>query len=416
MPWSVVETRSAVQNTAPTLTTDASVQADDVGVALLGVSSTSATIAEATGWTATTWTDTTQSTNQQAKTWYRKETAGSTAHAFDRGSAGRWAIAGIWIRGAASSPLGASNQVARSVAASHTTSSISCTAGSFLVAIFCTRVFPTSPTWSVSAASASDGWTEQIEDVGADGTTNMRVMIATREITSAGSYSCTADLTGSTEPALVAIVELLAPAGGGTPSGDASLAVTASFGTTSAADKPVASSLALTASVSASAVKAIPASASVAVVASVATTAVPSRIGAAALTITASVSTSATSAKPVDASLSITATVAATGAVGVLAALTITATVAASATPTRVGGASVSVVATLATSIVDSRTTTAGLALTVALVASATVGGAVPDIVGGSIGYGVVSVSVHAGNVATSPIGATTRGGVIHGV
>lgn len=234
-------------------------------------------------------------------------------------------------------------------------------------------------------------------------------------------------------------------AGGGSPSGDASLAVTASFGTTGTSDKPVASSLALTASVSVSAVKDVPVAASVAVVASVATTAVPSRIGATSLAITAGVSTSATSAKPVDASLSITATVATSAAVGILATLTVTATVATSATPTRVAStsraitatiattatlaqaaaASVSVAVAIATSIVDSRTTTAGLALTVALVASATVGGAAPDIVGGSIRDGTVAATVRASHiagavraadVATSPIGATTRGGVIHGV
>lgn len=233
------------------------------------------------------------------------------------------------------------------------------------------------------------------------------------------------------------IVIFLRPAaGGGAPSADASLAVTASFGTasivqdigaaalnvtvttsvgtTASVAKPVTAAVAVTASVSVSATKDIPTSASLAVVVSTATTAVPSRIGATSVAVTASLSTSAASAKPVDASVAITATLTTSAAVGTIAALAITATLATSATPTRVAGAAVDVVVTVATSAVDARTTMAALALTVALIASASVSGSEPDLVGGTISADYITAAVTGSEVAASiGFGARSAGVIV---
>lgn len=329
------------------------------------------------------------------------------------------------------------------------------------------RVFIIASDWNLAANMTAGASQTAIVSDGI-GAPDMRFYVGVQNATSsAGAVTMSTATPTTGNQNNYAVIAVRPAAGGGAPSGDAALAVTASFGTAAIVQdigasglavtatvavgtsatvaKPVASSLALTASVSVSATRDVPVAASLAVVASVAATAVPSRIAAAALAITAAVSTSAASAKPADASLAVTATIAATAAVGVLASLNITATVSASAvptrvgaaslaivwaatataTPTRVGGASVSVAVTIATTIVDSRTTTAALALTVALVASASVGGAEVPVQPGTIRWGDVAIGIRAADnggairpadVQASPVGVTERAGVIHGV
>lgn len=267
------------------------------------------------------------------------------------------------------------------------------------------RVMMVACDWNLAAnMTAGSGQTAVVSD--GIGAPDMRWAVIVQNAVSAPgavTMSTASPPTGNTNNYIV--IALRPATGGGSPSGDASLAVTASFGTSATSDKPVASSLALTASVSVSATKDVPVAASVAVTASVATTAARDAIAAA--------------------SLAVTATVAATGAVGILATLAVTVTRSTSATPTRVAATSVSVAAAVATSIVDSRTTTAGLALTVALVASASVNGTAPPVVGGTIVAGDVATTVRAlhiaaavraVDVAASPIGVTEEAGVIHGL
>lgn len=249
------------------------------------------------------------------------------------------------------------------------------------------RAFLIASDWNLAAnMTAGASQTALVSD--GIGAPDMRWAVIVQNATSsAGSVTMSTGSPATGNQNNYAVVALRPAAGGGAPSGDASLAVTASFGSTASTAKPVDASLALTASVSAAATKAVPASASIAVVASLAATAVPTRIGAAALAVTVSVATSATRAAPV--------------------------------------AASVSVVATIATTAVDAGTTTASLALTVALGASATVGVPGAPVVPGSIVSGETSAVVwavsvggviRASDVAASPIGVTERAGVIHGV
>lgn len=320
------------------------------------------------------------------------------------------------------------------------------------------RVFLIASDWNLAAnMTAGASQTALVSD--GIGTPDMRWAVIVQNATSAaGSVTGSTGSPNTGNQNNYAVVALRPAAGGGAPSGDAALAVTASFGTaaivkdigasalavtvtttfgsTATTAKAVTASIAVTATLSATETKAIPAAASLAVTASVAATAVPSRIGMSSLAVTATLAASAASAKPVDAALAITATLTATAAVGVLAALPITVTLAAGAvptrvaaaslavvwsgttsgTPTRVAAASVSVTVTRSTSIVDSRTTTAALALTVALVASASVTGGVVPTVRGTIGSGESVAVFVALDVGASSIGVAERAGAIHGV
>ncbi len=210
----IVEIRPTANPAAPTAVIASTTAANDVTFAALSSSSDSATMTGATGFTQITVAANTNTTALQTRLYRKVETGGAQTHTFSIGAATRSALAAIVIRGAlAAGPIGNAAQTASANGETHTTPSITGNNGSLLIAVFSIRAFPFNG-WALSSGSVTAGWVKRADIVGADGTTNMRLMVATLKVTSTTTYTCTATLNPADgEPALAAIVEILPAVG-----------------------------------------------------------------------------------------------------------------------------------------------------------------------------------------------------------
>ncbi len=155
---------------------------------------------------------------------------------------------------------------------------------------------------------------------------------------------------------------------GASYTGDATVPITATIGTSASRSAPASSSVAITATTSTTATGARTADAAVPVTATIATTAARTAPAVASVPVTVSITSDATRAASGDVSVPITATISTSAASGAIAAVPITVSVATTPAVTRPADASVSVVVSFTTTAGRTASASASVPITVTAV------------------------------------------------
>jgi hypothetical protein len=196
----------------PTASLGAGSAIDDYCVAALSVLTTVTAVA-ASGWSEEAVTNNSVSTLCQTRIYkFRLTSAGAQSHAFDRGGSSRWSLAVVRMTGVdTTTAIDAGDQTGSGTAAeSHTSPSVACDAGNMALGFASMRVFPNN-SWTLTAG----GFSEEADFRGTDGSTNFRIGVFSKQSSGATEQYTVATSAGDGEPALKALFEIAAAAGGG---------------------------------------------------------------------------------------------------------------------------------------------------------------------------------------------------------
>lgn len=214
---------SAHNSATLSFTTSSDVLSTDAIWCMIGINLTGNTITPPSGFTELTLSggNNTAGNLAQVRLYYNLAPAASTTYNATHGGSGRSDLAWVQVRGSNNTSI--ANHVNTSVggakAASDTpvSSSITTTnAITTLLGFVGFRAFP------VNSVAPGGGFTEIIDSVGADGSTNIRLEFASLDVTSTGSYTYGVSLTvADGEPTIIGLVAI-------NPGGAADQNVTAS--------------------------------------------------------------------------------------------------------------------------------------------------------------------------------------------
>lgn len=213
MAVAIAEVLTYANGTAaePTASLGAGSAVDDYCVAALSVLTT-VTPAAASGWGEESVTNNTVSTLCQTRIYTFRLTAGGTqSHAFDRNGSSRWSLAVVRMTGVdTTTAVDAGDQTGTGTAAeTHTSPSVACDSGNLALGFASMRVFPNN-SWTLTAG----GFSEDADFRGTDASTNFRIGVFSKQSTGASEQYTVATGAGDGEPALKALFEIVAAAGG----------------------------------------------------------------------------------------------------------------------------------------------------------------------------------------------------------
>lgn len=208
---------SAHNSATLSFTTSSDVVSGDVIWCIIGINLTGNTITPPSGFTELTLSggNNTAGNLAQIRIYYNLAPAASTTYNATHGGSGRSDLAWVQVRGSDNSSI--ANHVntsvggAKAAAESQTSSNITTTnATTTLLGFIGFRAFP------VNGIASGASFTEIVDSVGADGSTNIHQELAYRDVTSTGTYAYAATLNPADgEPVIIGTIALN-PAGGGT--------------------------------------------------------------------------------------------------------------------------------------------------------------------------------------------------------
>ena len=208
---------SAHNSATLSFTTSSDVVSGDVIWCIIGINLTGNTITPPSGFTELTLSggNNTAGNLAQIRIYYNLSPAASTTYNATHGGSGRSDLAWVQVRGSDNSSI--ANHVntsvggAKAAAESQTSSNITTTnATTTLLGFIGFRAFP------VNGIASGASFTEIVDSVGADGSTNIHQELAYRDVTSTGTYAYAATLNPADgEPVIIGTIALN-PAGGGT--------------------------------------------------------------------------------------------------------------------------------------------------------------------------------------------------------
>jgi hypothetical protein len=207
---------SAHNSATLSFTTGSDVLATDVIWCMIGINLTGNTITPPSGFTELTLAGGNNASSlSQIRIYYNLAPAASTVYNATHGGAGRSDLAWIQVRGSVNTSLAnhvnTSNGGSKAVSETPVSDSITTTnASTTLLGFVGFRAF------AINGVAPGSGYTEIIDSVGADGSTNIRQELASQDVVATGTYTYTATLNPADgEPTIIGIIALN-PSGGGT--------------------------------------------------------------------------------------------------------------------------------------------------------------------------------------------------------